>query len=258
MYQNRCTVLFHCNGTTTVGEMPRPRSVIRRQVVVQEGNETDAQHSRGRSVTALVGGIRADQGPAKRTLDVIVALCGLTVVAFVLPVIALAITLDSPGPVLFRQQRIGRDGRSFWIVKFRSMSPDAESKLAALVSANQASGPLFKLRNDPRVTRVGRILRRFSIDELPQFWNVLVGDMSVVGPRPPLPIEAQSYDGVVIRRLAVKPGITGPWQVSGRSDLTWEQSIRLDLHYVDNWSIQTDVIYIARTVAAIISPKGAY
>lgn len=238
--------------------MPRPRHLVRGQVNVQEGNEADAQYSRGLGVTALVAGVRADQGSSKRTLDVIVALCGLTVVAFVLPIIALAIALDSPGPVLFRQQRIGRDGRPFSIVKFRSMSPDAERELAALVADNQASGPLFKLRNDPRVTRVGRVLRRYSLDELPQFWNVLVGDMSVVGPRPPLPAEAQSYDGVVIRRLAVKPGITGPWQVSGRSDLTWEQSVRLDLHYVDNWSIQTDVIYIARTVAAILSPKGAY
>lgn len=209
-------------------------------------------------MTALVGDVRADQEAAKRALDIVVALCGLTIVAFLLPIIALAITLDSPGPVLFRQQRLGRDGRPFRIVKFRSMFLDAEDELAALVSANQADGPLFKLHRDPRVTRVGRFLRRYSIDELPQFWNVLVGDMSVVGPRPPLPVEAQTYDGIVVRRLAVKPGITGPWQVSGRSDLSWEQSVRLDLHYVDNWSIQTDVIYIARTVAVIVSPKGAY
>ncbi|HJB63151.1 MAG TPA: sugar transferase [Candidatus Microbacterium pullistercoris] len=223
-----------------------------------ERREADAHHSRERGMTALVSDVRADQEAAKRALDIVVALCGLTIVAFLLPIIALAITLDSPGPVLFRQQRLGRDGRPFRIVKFRSMFLDAEDELAALVSANQADGPLFKLHRDPRVTRVGRFLRRYSIDELPQFWNVLVGDMSVVGPRPPLPVEAQTYDGIVVRRLAVKPGITGPWQVSGRSDLSWEQSVHLDLHYVDNWSIQTDVIYIARTVAVIVSPKGAY
>lgn len=209
-------------------------------------------------MTALVSGERVEQDAEKRALDIAVSLCGLALVALVLPIIALAITFESPGPVLFRQDRLGRNGRPFRIVKFRSMHPGAEDELGALADANQASGPLFKLRRDPRVTRVGRVLRRYSIDELPQFWNVFVGDMSVVGPRPPLPTEVRAYDDRVARRLAVKPGITGPWQVSGRSDLTWEQSVLLDLHYVDTWSVPTDLLFIARTVAVIIRPKGAY
>jgi len=160
--------------------------------------------------------------------------------------------------VLFRQRRIGRDGREFDILKFRTMVATAEEDRAALEALNEGAGPLFKLKSDPRVTRVGAVLRRFSLDELPQFWNVLRGEMSVVGPRPPLPSEVHGYAGTVFRRLYVQPGITGLWQVSGRSDLTWEQSVRLDLHYVENWSLATDLAIIARTASVMVRPRGAY
>ena len=160
--------------------------------------------------------------------------------------------------MFFRQRRVGRDGREFEILKFRTMRASAEEELAALVAHNEGSGPLFKLRKDPRVTRVGAVLRRFSLDELPQFWNVLRGDMSVVGPRPPLPSEVGGYDGPVFRRLYIKPGITGLWQVSGRSDLSWDESVRLDLHYVENWSVMTDLMIMWRTAQVMVRPKGAY
>ncbi|WP_448258168.1 sugar transferase [Microbacterium aurum] len=195
---------------------------------------------------------------AKRTLDVCVAVLALVPIALVTPLIALVIRLDGPGGVLFRQRRIGRDGREFDILKFRTMTTDAEARRAELETANEGAGPLFKLKNDPRVTRVGAVLRRFSLDELPQFWNVLMGEMSVVGPRPPLPSEVADYERDVFRRLYVQPGITGLWQVSGRSDLTWEQSVRLDLHYVENWSVATDLKIIGRTAAAMARPRGAY
>jgi len=195
---------------------------------------------------------------AKRALDVVVATLALVPIALITPLIALLIVLDSPGGVFFRQRRIGRDGQVFEILKFRTMGVDAEARKAELAASNEGSGPLFKLRNDPRVTRVGAVLRKFSLDELPQFWNVLVGDMSVVGPRPPLPSEVADYDHQVLRRLYVQPGITGLWQVSGRSDLSWEQSVRLDLNYVENWSLLADVKIILRTAAVMVRPSGAY
>ncbi|MFG6502962.1 sugar transferase [Microbacterium sp. P05] len=194
----------------------------------------------------------------KRALDVIVSVVALLAIAVVTPIIALLIRLDSPGPVFFRQRRVGRDGREFDIIKFRTMTETAETELALLIARNEGSGPLFKLRADPRVTTVGAVLRRFSLDELPQFWNVLRGEMSVVGPRPPLPSEVGGYDGHVFRRLYIKPGITGLWQVSGRSDLSWEESVRLDLHYVENWSVLTDLRIIFRTATVMVRPKGAY
>ncbi len=194
----------------------------------------------------------------KRAFDVAVATLALVPIAAVTPLLALAIRLDSPGPVLFWQDRVGRDGRTFRMVKFRTMTARAEQDRAMLLDRNDGAGPLFKLKDDPRITRVGRILRRYSLDELPQFWNVLRGDMSVVGPRPPLPSEVTAYDGSVVRRLYVRPGITGPWQVSGRSDLAWEQSVRLDLHYVENWSLLNDLILMWRTVNVVVRPEGAY
>ncbi|GEK78807.1 sugar transferase [Agrococcus baldri] len=194
----------------------------------------------------------------KRALDVVVAGCALLAVAVVAVPIAIAIKLDSPGPVLFRQQRVGRDGRTFDMLKFRTMHVDAEQQLAALLAQNEGSGPLFKMHDDPRVTRVGRFLRAHSLDELPQFWNALVGDMSVVGPRPPLPGEATTYDGTAMRRLYLKPGITGLWQISGRSDLSWAESVRLDLRYVENWSVMQDLMIIFRTARVVVHPSGAY
>ncbi|MDQ7876672.1 sugar transferase [Microbacterium sp. QXD-8] len=200
------------------------------------------------------GGVHA----IKRGMDVVLSLLALVVIVLIAPFVAVAIKLDSPGPVLFHQLRVGRDGRQFSMLKFRTMVVDAEERRAELLARNDGAGPLFKVKRDPRVTRVGALLRRFSIDELPQFFNVLRGDMSIVGPRPPLPTEVRSYDGTVYRRLYIKPGITGLWQISGRSDLSWADSVRLDLRYVENWSIATDVMIMWRTAKVMIAPKGAY
>lgn len=194
----------------------------------------------------------------KRALDIFVATLALIPIALITPVLALLVKLDSPGPLFFSQERVGRDGRTFKIMKFRSMKTDAEQQLAALKEQNEGAGLLFKMKDDPRVTRVGKILRKLSLDELPQFWNVLVGDMSVVGPRPPLPSEVTAYDGTVFRRLYIKPGITGLWQVSGRSDLSWDESVRLDLRYVENWSVMNDLQIMWRTAKVMVQPSGAY
>lgn len=194
----------------------------------------------------------------KRALDIAVATVALIPIAVITPLLALLVKLDSPGPLFFFQERVGRDGRTFRIVKFRSMKTDAEQQLAALKEQNEGAGLLFKMKDDPRVTRVGRVLRKLSLDELPQFWNVLVGDMSVVGPRPPLPSEVTAYDGTVYRRLYIKPGITGLWQVSGRSDLSWDESVRLDLRYVENWSVMNDLQIMWRTAKVMVQPAGAY
>jgi lipopolysaccharide/colanic/teichoic acid biosynthesis glycosyltransferase len=160
--------------------------------------------------------------------------------------------------VFFRQRRIGKDGELFTIYKFRTMTVDAELRLAELEAENEADGPLFKIRNDPRATRVGRFLRRFSIDEIPQLFNVLRGEMSMVGPRPALPSEAAKWAPRLRQRLMVKPGLTGMWQVNGRSNTTFDEYERLDLYYVDNWSLITDMIIILRTVPVLLRPKGAY
>lgn len=194
----------------------------------------------------------------KRALDVVVSALALVPIALITPLLALLIRLDSPGPVFFLQERVGRDGKLFQMIKFRSMHVDAEQKLATLRLENQGAGLLFKMKDDPRVTRVGRVLRKLSLDELPQFWNVLAGEMSVVGPRPPLPTEVTGYDGRVSRRLYIKPGITGLWQVSGRSDLSWDESVRLDLRYVENWSVMTDLQIIWRTARVMFAARGAY
>ncbi|GAA3692926.1 sugar transferase [Arthrobacter ginkgonis] len=194
----------------------------------------------------------------KRAVDVVASGLGLLVLAPILAVVALLITLDSPGGPIFRQQRVGRDGRTFTMYKFRTMCTDAERELERISHLNEGSGPLFKLKNDPRVTRVGTWLRKFSLDEFPQLLNVLRGDMSLVGPRPPLPQEVESYDGHEHRRLLTKPGVTGLWQVSGRSDLNWEESIRLDLYYVENWSLTGDLQILWRTVKVVLKPVGAY
>lgn len=194
----------------------------------------------------------------KRALDVAVATLALIPIGLLAPVLALLIKLDSPGPVFFFQERVGRDGRRFKMVKFRSMKTDAEQQLAALKEQNEGAGLLFKMKDDPRVTRIGKVLRKLSLDELPQFWNVLIGDMSVVGPRPPLPSEVTAYDGTVFRRLYIKPGITGLWQVSGRSDLSWDESVRLDLRYVENWSVMNDLQIMWRTAKVMVQPSGAY
>ncbi len=195
---------------------------------------------------------------AKRALDILASGLALLVLAPVLLGIAILVRRDGPGPVLFSQDRVGRNGAQFRMYKFRSMVPTAEADLAALLVRNEGNGVLFKMRDDPRVTRVGRVLRRFSLDELPQLWNVFVGDMSLVGPRPPLGREVEAYENHVLRRLYIKPGLTGMWQISGRSDLSWEDSVRLDLYYVENWSLAGDLMIMWRTFRVLVRPDGAY
>jgi exopolysaccharide biosynthesis polyprenyl glycosylphosphotransferase len=180
----------------------------------------------------------------------------LTVFSPLVLLISLLILLDSRGSVFYRQKRVGKDGRSFTMVKFRTMVRNADKLRAGL--ANEGHGLLFKMRKDPRVTRVGAVLRRYSLDELPQLFNVLRGSMSLVGPRPPLPEESERYAPDVRRRLLVKPGMTGLWQVSGRSDLPWEESVRLDLRYVEDWSLTLDAVIMWKTVRAVVTGQGAY
>lgn len=192
----------------------------------------------------------------KRAWERTAAAVGLVLLAPLLAVIALAVRCDSPGPALYRQRRVGREGAPFVMLKFRTMSEDAHRARADL--ENDCDGVLFKSRTDPRVTRVGRVLRKYSLDELPQLVNVLRGEMSLVGPRPPLEAEVDAYPDDVRHRLAVLPGLTGLWQVSGRSDLSWEESVRLDLSYVDNWTLRNDLAILARTVPAVVTHRGAY
>ena len=194
----------------------------------------------------------------KGGLDRVVAGVALVVLAPVLALIAAAVAFTSPGPVLFRQERVGLNGKPFTMLKFRSMVVDADRQLEQLRKDNISDGLLFKMRTDPRVTPVGRLLRRLSLDELPQLLNVLGGSMSLVGPRPPLPDEVARYDTSVSRRLLVKPGLTGLWQISGRSDLSWEESVRLDLRYVENWSLALDLLILWKTGRAVLSSSGAY
>jgi len=194
----------------------------------------------------------------KSVFDRVVAGIALLVLSLPLLAIALLIRLTSAGPALFHQTRVGRGGEEFRVVKFRTMVTDAERLQDSLVEANEFDGVLFKMRNDPRITGIGAFLRRYSLDELPQLLNVVRGEMSLVGPRPPLPAEVSQYGSDVRRRLVVKPGMTGLWQVSGRSDLTWEESIRLDLRYVENWSLILDLQILWKTWSVVTRGEGAY
>lgn len=194
----------------------------------------------------------------KRMLDVTISVLGLAVASLPMLVIALLIKLDSPGPVLYRQVRVGRGARPFVIYKFRSMRDWAEQEQAALRSLSITAGPTFKVPDDPRITRVGRVLRHTSLDELPQLWNVLNGDMSLVGPRPPTPDEVALYEDWHRQRLEVSPGITGIWQVSGRSSLTFDEQVVLDVYYIENWSLGLDLSILLRTIPAVISGGGAF
>ncbi|MET3709260.1 exopolysaccharide biosynthesis polyprenyl glycosylphosphotransferase [Arthrobacter sp. UYEF6] len=202
--------------------------------------------------------LEGGQRVAKRLFDVIASALLIIVTSPIMAAVCLLIKLDSRGPILFKQERVGMEGSPFFMLKFRSMVVDAEARLAELAHRNEGNGVLFKIKNDPRVTRIGRTLRRYSIDELPQLFNVLTGSMSLVGPRPPLPREVESYEYDVRRRLLVKPGLTGLWQVSGRSNLSWQDSVRLDLYYVENWSLAGDVVILLRTGRAVFHSTGAY
>ncbi|HEY2574934.1 MAG TPA: sugar transferase [Streptosporangiaceae bacterium] len=194
----------------------------------------------------------------KSLFDRLAAASALLLLTPVFLAIAAAVKVGDHGPVFFRQVRVGRNGRSFRVCKFRTMVTDAEQQRALLEQHNEGGGLLFKIKDDPRITTVGAILRRYSLDELPQLFNVLVGQMSLVGPRPALPEEAAQYGEEVRRRLAVRPGITGLWQVSGRSDLPWEEAVRLDLRYVENWSFALDLQILWKTWAAVTHGDGAY
>ncbi len=193
----------------------------------------------------------------KNLMDRVVAVFGLAILSPIVVTVALAIKLSDRGSVFFRQSRVGREGKTFRVWKFRTMYVDAEERLAALTDQNESDGLLFKIKNDPRITPLGRFLRASSLDELPQLINVLLGEMSLVGPRP-LPAEDGDFLGDVRRRLLVRPGITGLWQVSGRSNLSWDDAVRLDLYYVDNWSLTFDLTILWRTVGVVLRTKGAY
>ena len=221
-----------------------------------------------RTTVTSVGGLRMLHvrsvqrlGPAyyvKNAFDRVAAAVVLVLLTPVLLALAVAIKRDSPGPVIFRQDRVGRDGRHFTMFKFRTMRTDAGETEHQLAALNESDGVLFKVRRDPRITRLGTFLRRYSLDEVPQLANVVRGHMSLVGPRPALPSEVVRYDEDPRRRLAVKPGLTGLWQVSGRSDLSWSDTVRLDLLYVDNWSFSLDLVILCRTVRAVLGHRGAY
>jgi exopolysaccharide biosynthesis polyprenyl glycosylphosphotransferase len=194
----------------------------------------------------------------KRMFDIIGAAVLLLILSPIFLLVAICIRIDSRGSIIFKQARIGQGGRPFTFYKFRSMCVEAEESRDKILHLNEVSGPIFKIRNDPRVTHVGKFMRRYSVDELPQFFNVLKGDMSFVGPRPPLPCEVAEYEEWQLRRLSVVPGITCLWQVSGRSKLSFEDWVRLDLEYIDSRSLWLDLLIILKTIPAVLSGDGAY
>jgi exopolysaccharide biosynthesis polyprenyl glycosylphosphotransferase len=216
------------------------------------------QHLGGRTLIYVEPIIRNGwRAAAKRVFDIAIAIVALIATVPIVVMAAIANRLTSRGPVFFKQIRVGRDGREFEIIKLRTMVVDAEARKAELMAQNESDGALFKIRNDPRVTPIGRYLRKLSLDELPQFWNVLRGEMSVVGPRPALPSEVEMWPADAHERLRVLPGITGMWQVSGRSDTSFDEYKRLDMYYVDNWSLVHDVLIVAKTFGAVVSSRGA-
>jgi len=201
---------------------------------------------------------RAFEGFIRRVLDISMSFVLLVVLSPALFILALIVTFDSRGPILFSQRRVGKDEQTFTLYKFRSMIVDAEQRKIELLKYNEATGPIFKIKQDPRITRCGRWMRRLSLDELPQLWNVLIGDMSFVGPRPALPSEVKEYNAVTLQRLTVKPGITGLSQVSGRSDLPFERSVRHDLDYIKHQCLRLDFLILLRTIKVVFLGHGAY
>lgn len=194
----------------------------------------------------------------KRLTDIVLSLVGLLLVSPIMLLTAIWISIESKGPIIYKQKRIGKNGKVFYMYKFRSMIQDADKMLAQLAKQNEVQGVAFKMKNDPRITKVGRFIRKYSIDELPQIFNVLKGDMSLIGPRPPLDIEVAQYSDWEWRRLEVLPGITGLWQVSGRSDLSFQQWINLDIYYIENWSIGLDIKILLKTIPVVLKGEGAY
>jgi exopolysaccharide biosynthesis polyprenyl glycosylphosphotransferase len=195
---------------------------------------------------------------AKFTFDILLSSCLLLVLSPLLAVISIAVKVTSSGPVLYRQRRVGLRGRPFTMLKFRTMRAGAEADVPSLRAAHQVDDVMFKMKDDPRVTRVGRLLRRYSLDELPQLFNVVRGDMSLVGPRPALPEEVAKYEDWHLDRLEVPPGITGLWQISGRADLSFDECVQLDLFYIENWSLTYELFILGKTVAVLLSRRGAY
>jgi lipopolysaccharide/colanic/teichoic acid biosynthesis glycosyltransferase len=225
---------------------------------LEEANSLRTALRRRLKVTAWEMTVRLAYG-LKRGLDIMVAVLALIALLPLFGLTALAIFADNPGPVFYRQIRIGKDGRRFWMYKFRSMVKDADQMKAKLAAQNESrDGVLFKIRKDPRITRVGAIIRKFSIDELPQLVNVLKGDMSLVGPRPALPQEAAQYTLEQHKRLHVKPGITCIWQVSGRSEIPFNEQVNLDLEYIGSANLFQDIMILLKTIPAVLTGKGAY
>ncbi len=247
---NALTRRLACLGVHVELSSPLRGVAADRLTVRSLGDQFTVVHVRPRTHSRCRAG-------AKRTFDIVVSFTGLLACAPLLLVLGVLIKLDSRGPVLFRQRRVGRDGRPFYLLKMRSMVADAEDHLESLRHLNEADGPLFKLSADPRVTRVGRGIRAISLDELPQLWNVLRGEMSLVGPRPALPAEIHGWTPELHERLQVRPGITGMWQVSGRSDTTFADYVHHDLFYVDNWTLSLDVKILLRTIPSVIGQRGA-
>jgi len=196
-------------------------------------------------------------GPGKRLIDVILAGAALLIIWPLLAVLGLVVRVSSAGPALFRQERIGRGMRPFTMLKLRTMVDGADRLVAGLLDKTGADQRLYKFQDDPRITRVGRWLRRWSLDELPQLWNVLRGDMSLVGPRPGLASEIEAYESWQLARLAVRPGLSGAWQVSGRSEVGFDDCVRMDLAYIENWSLRGDLIILAKTIPAVLRRRGA-
>jgi exopolysaccharide biosynthesis polyprenyl glycosylphosphotransferase len=238
-------------STVDLAVAPSLFEVVTRRVTVESIDNVPILH---------VGQVRLERGRAavKRALDVIGSAVLLLVFWPVMLAAAIAIRVRDGGPVLYRQERVGREGEPFTVLKFRTMHNGAHEEISELAHLNEAEGHFFKLRDDPRVTRTGRFLRRWSIDEFPQLWNVLRGDMSLVGPRPPLPEEVEKYEPWHLRRLRVRPGVTGVWQVSGRSDVPFDEAVRMDVFYIENWSLGYDLYLLAKTVKAVVSLRGAW
>ena len=196
-------------------------------------------------------------GPGKRLIDLVLAVAALLTIWPLLAALCLAVRISSAGPALFRQERIGRGMQPFTMLKLRTMVDGADRLVAGLLDKTSTDPRFYKFRDDPRITRAGRWLRRWSLDELPQLWNVVRGDMSLVGPRPGLASEVEAYESWHLARLAVRPGLTGPWQVSGRSEVGFDNCVRMDLAYIENWSIRGDLIILAKTIPAVLRRKGA-
>jgi exopolysaccharide biosynthesis polyprenyl glycosylphosphotransferase len=266
--ETRADCVFVASTAVSVEEMRQISKTVRRAGAELRVTANLPEVLSSRLAIQAVGGVMAlslkpvrltgPQATAKRAFDLAVSGAGLILSLPIFSAIALAIRLLSPGPIFYRQERVGRQGAPFKLLKFRTMVVGADAMLPALEGQNEALGPLFKIRKDPRVTRIGRWLRRWSLDELPQLINVVRGDMSLVGPRPPLPHEVTNYDDWHFDRLEVRPGITGLWQVNGRSELSFDEGARLDIFYIENWSLSYDLFILAKTIPAVLSSRGAY